>query len=413
MTETVSTVSTDSTVGAAGTSRTAAGTDRTAGPSVVPAGGEPAMVQLLTPEGERTPDPEHDPLVDHLDAAALRERYRAMTLARRLDVEATSLQRQGELALYASSRGQEAAQVGAARALRPQDHVFPTYREHALALSRGVDPLDLLRLYRGTSHGGWDADETNTHGYTLVIGAQTLHATGFAMGVQRDRAVATGAADVDTAVLACLGDGATAQGEVNEAMSWAAVFGAPVVFLCQNNQWAISVPTSRQFAAPLTERAAGFGLPAVRVDGNDVIAVEAVVRAAADRARSGGGPSFVEAWTYRVSAHTTSDDTTRYREDEHDARWAPLDPLVRREAHLRAHDAAAGVAGGEAEGVDAFLAGVASEADELGEALREGVRSLPDPALGSMFDHVYADPHPLVDADRAWVQDWDAEGEQP
>ncbi len=386
---------------------------RTAGAPARPPGDEPAMVQLLTPSGERVPDAEHDPLVAHLDAAALRERYRAMTLARRLDIEATSLQRQGELALHASSRGQEAAQIGAARALRPQDHVFPTYREHALALSRGVAPLDLLRLYRGTSHGGWDAAETNTHGYTLVIGAQTLHATGFAMGVQRDHAVGTGDADVDTAVLACLGDGATAQGEVNEALSWAAVFGAPVVFLCQNNQWAISVPTSRQFAAPLTERAAGFGLPAVRVDGNDVIAVEAVVRAAADRARSGGGPSFVEAWTYRVSAHTTSDDTTRYREDEHDAGWAPLDPLVRLEAHLRALDDAAGVAADDEGGVDAFLAGVAAEADKLGEALREDVRSLPDPEPGSMFDHVYADPHPLVDADRAWVQDWDAEGEQP
>ncbi len=385
-------------------------TTRTGGATAEPSHGEPVMVQLLTPAGERTPDPEHDPLVAALDAEALRERYRAMTLARRLDIEATSLQRQGELALYASSRGQEAAQIGAARGLRPQDHVFPTYREHALAMSRGVAPLDLLRLYRGTSHGGWDAAETNTHGYTLVIGAQTLHATGYAMGVQRDGTVGTGDDDVDTAVVACLGDGATSQGEVNEAMTWAAVFKAPVVFLCQNNQWAISEPNTRQFAAPLTERAAGVGLPSVRVDGNDVIAVEAVVRAAADRARSGGGPTFVEAWTYRVSAHTTSDDTTRYRESDDDALWAPLDPLVRLEAHLRALHAAGS---GEDQDVDAFLADVAAEADVLGEALRGDVRDLPDPEPASMFDHVYADRHPLVDEERAWMQDWNAEGDQP
>ncbi len=390
-------------------------TTRTSGPptdeALVEAG--PAMVQLLTPAGDRTPDAEHDPLVAHLDAQALRERYRAMALARRLDIEATSLQRQGELALYASSRGQEAAQIGAAHALRPQDHVFPTYREHALAMSRGVAPLDLLRLYRGTSHGGWDASETNTHGYTLVIGAQTLHATGYAMGVQRDQSVGTGDPEVDTAVLACLGDGATAQGEVNEALTWSAVFQAPVVFLCQNNQWAISEPNERQFAAPLTERAAGFGLPAVRVDGNDVIAVEAVLRAAADRARSGGGPSFVEAWTYRVSAHTTSDDTTRYREAEHDAHWAPLDPLTRLEAHLRAIEAGGADASAGEQDVDALLADLAVEADALGESLRSGVRSLPDPLPESMFDHVYADPHPLIDAERSWMQDWNAEGEQP
>ena len=376
---------------------------RAAGPSVTsdpsdPSDGGPAMVRLLRPDGQRVPDPEHDAAVAHVDLAVLAERYRAMALARRLDVEATALQRQGEMALWASALGQEAAQVGAAAALAPQDHVFPTYREHALAQGRGLDPLDLLRLYRGTSHGGWDPAASRFHLYTLVIGAQTLHATGYAMGVQRDGAVGTGDAGVDTAVLACLGDGATSQGEVSEAMTWAGVFGAPVVFFCQNNQWAISEPTARQSRVPLVQRAAGFGLPAVRVDGNDVLAVEAVVRAAVDRARGGGGPSFVEAWTFRVAAHTTSDDTTRYRGDAEEAAWAARDPLDRVERHLRA-----GL--GDA-GVDALLAEVAAAGDALGARLREGVRAIPDPAPTAMFDHVYADPHPLVEEERAWLEGW-------
>ena len=373
---------------------------RAAGPSDPPdpSDGGPAMVQLLRPDGRRVPDPEHDALVAHVDLGVLGERYRAMALARRVDVEATALQRQGEMALWASALGQEAAQVGAAAALAPQDHVFPTYREHALAQGRGLDPLDLLRLYRGTSHGGWDPAASRFHLYTLVIGAQTLHATGYAMGVQRDGAVGTGDPGADTAVLACLGDGATSQGEVSEAMTWAGVFEAPVVFFCQNNQWAISEPTARQWRVPLVQRAAGFGLPAVRVDGNDVLAVEAVVRAAVDRARSGGGPSFVEAWTFRVAAHTTSDDTTRYRGDAEEAAWAARDPLDRVERHLRA-----GL--GEA-GVDALLAEVAAAGDALGARLREGVRAIPDPAPTAMFDHVYADPHPLVEEERAWLEGW-------
>ncbi len=365
------------------------------------------MVQLLTPAGERPevapdgPAAPYAPLVAHLGDDDLRDRHRRMSLVRRFDVEATALQRQGELALWASCSGQEAAQVGAAAALAAQDHVFPSYREHGIALGRGIDPVALLQLYRGTSHGGWDPAETGFHLYTLVIGAQTLHATGYAMGVQRDGAVGTGDPGRDTAVLACFGDGASAQGEVSEAMVWAGVFSAPVVFFCQNNQWAISEPNERQMRAPLPRRAEGFGFPGVRVDGNDVLAVEAVVRAAGDRARAGEGPMLVEAWTYRMAAHTTSDDTTRYRERGEEAHWRERDPITRLEAHLR----------GASEGVDAFLADVAAEADALGERVRRGVRALADPAPTSMFDHVYADPHPLVEEERAWLGEWVAAGE--
>jgi 2-oxoisovalerate dehydrogenase E1 component alpha subunit len=363
------------------------------------------MVQLVDRLGARTSEAdggEHAARVAHLGAEELRERYRAMALLRRFDVEATALQRQGELALWASCSGQEAAQVGAAAALAAQDHVFPSYREHGLAIARGIDPVDLLQLYRGTANGGWDPASTGVHIYTLVIGAQTLHATGYAMGVQRDGAVGTGEPGRDTAVLACFGDGATAQGEVSEALNWAAVFNAPVVFFCQNNQWAISEPNERQTAVPLYQRAAGFGLPGVRVDGNDVLAVEAVVGAALDRARAGEGPTLVEAFTYRMAAHTTSDDTTRYRTRSEEAYWTERDPLARLEAHLRATGGAD----------DAFFDALTGDADALGARVRRGVRALVDPEPTSMFDHVYADPHPLVEEERAWLADWVAAGEQ-
>ena len=365
------------------------------GASTVSSTDDVPLVQLLDPAGHRRDDAVYGPLVAHLTEDDLRARYRSMALVRRVDVEATALQRQGELALWASCSGQEAAQVGAAAALAPHDHVFPSYREHGLAMGRGIDPVALLQLYRGTTHGGWDPAEHGFHLYTLVVGAQVLHATGYAMGVQRDGAVGTGDPARDTAVLACFGDGASAQGEVSEAMVWAGVFDAPVVFFCQNNQWAISAPSTRQMRAPLPRRAEGFGFPGVRVDGNDVLAVEAVVRAAADRARSGGGPVLVEAWTYRMAAHTTSDDTSRYRLDAEEAEWLARDPLTRLEAHLRSL--------GDA---DAFLAEVSAEADALGQRVRAGVRALVDPDPRSMFDHVYADPHPLVEEERAWLDDW-------
>src|SRR5918998_2012433 len=263
---------------------------------------QPDLVQLLSPEGERLEHPEYS--ID-VSAEELRGLYRDLVLVRRWDVEATALQRQGELGIWASLLGQEAAQVGAGRAMQPGDMAFPTYREHGVAWTRGVDPLHVISLFRGVDNGGWDPVATGFNLYTVVIGAQTLHATGYAMGLQRDGA--------ETAALAFLGDGATSQGEVNEAMIWAASFSAPVVFFCQNNQYAISVPLERQSRVPLYQRAAGFGFPGVRVDGNDVLAVLAVTRAALPAAREGQGPTFVEAFTYRMGAHTTSDDPTRYR----------------------------------------------------------------------------------------------------
>src|SRR4051812_7498581 len=341
---------------------------------------QPDLVQLLTPEGERVEHPEYS--VDVTDEE-LRELYRDLTLVRRWDVEATALQRQGELGIWASLLGQEAAQVGAGRALVAGDMAFPTYREHGVAWTRGVDPLQVISLFRGVDMGSWDPVATGFNLYTVVIGAQTLHATGYAMGLQRDSA--------ESAALAFLGDGATSQGEVNEAMIWAATFAAPVVFFCQNNQYAISVPIERQSRVPLFQRAAGFGFPGVRVDGNDVLAVLAVTRAALAAAREGQGPTFIEAFTYRMGAHTTSDDPTRYRLASELEEWKLRDPIARLKAYL----SRSGLAD------HAFFGSVDAEADDLAARIRKGTVEMPDPQPTEMFDHVYAEQTPPLAAARA------------
>jgi 2-oxoisovalerate dehydrogenase E1 component alpha subunit len=348
---------------------------------------QPDLIQLLTPEGERVEHPDY-PL--EVSDQELRDIYRDLVLVRRWDVEATALQRQGELGIWASLLGQEAAQVAAGRALRPDDMAFPTYREHGVAWTRGVDPLHVISLFRGVDYGGWDPAATGFNLYTVVIGAQCLHATGYAMGLQRDGA--------ESATLAFLGDGATSQGEVNEAMIWAATFGAPVVFFCQNNQYAISVPIERQSRVPLFQRAAGFGFPGVRVDGNDVLAVLAVTRAALAAARDGQGPTFIEAFTYRMGAHTTSDDPTRYRLASELEEWKLRDPIARVKAHL----ARSGVADHD------FFDAVEAEADQLAARIRTGTLEMPDPPGTAMFDSVYAETTPELEHQRAEFVDYHA-----
>ena len=230
----------------------------------------PDLIQLLTPEGERV---EHPDFSFDLDDDAIKGLYRDLVMTRRIDTEATALQRQGELGIWAQLLGQEAAQIGSGRAMRAQDFAFPTYREHGVAWCRGIDPLRLLGLFRGVDQGGWDPSDDGFGLYTIVIGAQTLHATGYAMGMQRDGVIGTGDPDRDAAVIAYFGDGATSQGDVNEAFIWASVFNAPVVFFCQNNQWAISEPIERQTQDPAVPAGArASASPGVRVDGNDVLA---------------------------------------------------------------------------------------------------------------------------------------------
>ncbi|HWS57114.1 MAG TPA: pyruvate dehydrogenase (acetyl-transferring) E1 component subunit alpha [Actinotalea sp.] len=353
---------------------------------------------MLTPTGDRLARPDHDHRVAHLDPDALRGFYRDMVLVRRFDTEATALQRQGELGLFTQALGQEAAQVGSGRALSPQDYVFPSYREHGVAHTRGVDLVDLLRQFRGVDHGGWDPREHNFHLFTLVIGSHTLHATGYAMGVQRDGLVGTGDPARDTAVVVYYGDGATSQGDVSEAMVFAAVTNAPLVLFCQNNQWAISVPVAGQTRVPLVERGRGFGIPSVQVDGNDVLACYAVTAQALERAHGGGGPTYIEAVTYRMGAHTTSDDPSRYRTAAEEASWRRRDPIDRLRAHLV----------GLGELPQEFIDGVEAEADALGERVRREVRAMRPPAARTMFDHVYATPHAVVESERAWFEAYEA-----
>ncbi len=338
------------------------------------------LVQLLTPEGERVHHPDYD--VDFTDEQ-YRGLYRDLVLVRRIDVEATALQRQGELGIWAALLGQEAAQVGSGRALRTKDFAFPTYREHGVAWCRGVDPLTLLGLFRGVSNGGWDPQEKRFNLYTIVIGSQTLHATGYAMGIVKDGAV--GGPDGE-AVIAYFGDGASSQGDVNEAFVWASVYNSPVVFFCQNNQWGISTPTAAQTRIPLYQRARGFGFPGLRVDGNDVLASYAVTRRALDEARNGNGPTLIEAFTYRMGAHTTSDDPTRYRLASELEAWKLKDPLERMKSFLYKQQL-----------VDAdFFAGLDAESDALAARIRKGCLEMPDPDPLSIFDDVYAETTPLL-----------------
>jgi 2-oxoisovalerate dehydrogenase E1 component alpha subunit len=337
------------------------------------------LVQLLTPEGERLDHPRY-PL--DLTAEQVQGLFRDMTLARRFDTEAMALQRQGELGLWVPLLGQEAAQIGAARALAPSDYVFPSYREHGIALCRGVTVSELMKIWRGTEHGGWDADKLRFAEYTIVIGAQTLHAVGYAMGVQRD--------DASEAVLACFGDGASSQGDVNEAFVWAGAQNAPVVFYCQNNQWAISARPETQTRVPLYHRASGYGFPGVRVDGNDVFACLAVTGAALERARAGQGPMLIEAYTYRMSAHTSSDDPTRYRDEAELDAWRMKDPIERVRAYLTKNELVS----------EAFFESVDAEADALGRRVREECRAMPDPSPRAIFEHVYAGEHQQLAEER-------------
>jgi 2-oxoisovalerate dehydrogenase E1 component alpha subunit len=358
-------------------------------------------VQLLDPAGRLVESEAGDELRPHVDALGddqLRSMHRDMVLTRRFDREAAALARQGQLALWVPSHGQEGAQVGVAHASRPHDHLFPSYREHAVALAKGVDPVDILRLLRGHTHGGWTpADRGNFHVYTLVIGSQTLHATGYAMGLTLDGKTATGDPEVDQAVITFFGDGATSQGDVSEALVFAASFQTPELFFLQNNQWAISVPVATQSRTPLVNRAIGFGVPGTRIDGNDVLASYAVSRRDLDAARSGGGPRFIEAMTYRIGAHTSSDDPTKYRTDDELQSWIARDPIERFEAFLRSRG----------EG-DAFFAGLDAEGDDLGADIRRRTLELEKPEPRSMFDNVYSEPHPVMREQREWLASYES-----
>src|ERR1700676_4984443 len=331
-------------------------------------------VQLVAPDGAPTSE---DRYTRDLPPETLSWLYELMVVTRDLDSEFINLQRQGELALFASCRGQEAAQIGAAACLRKTDWLFPQYREIGVFLLRGITPAQMGAVWRGKWHGGLGFTERCCAPISIQIGTHGLHAVGAAMGAQRLGA--------DSVTVGLLGHGATSEGDAHEALNFAAVFKAPCVFFVQNNQWAISVPISHQMAAPsIAHRAIGYGMPGIRVDGNDVLACYAVTAQAAQRAREGGGPTLVEAVTYRMGPHTTSDDPTRYRSDEEVAHWAALDPIPRYRNYLR-H------VGVWTERLDER---VRAKSARMRTELRDAVVEAPDIAVTEMFDTTYADITP-------------------
>ena len=341
----------------------------------VSAGGvELAPVRLVDPDGSPTAE---DRYSRDLPPETLSWLYELMVVTRDLDGEFINLQRQGELALFASCRGQEAAQIGATACLRKTDWLFPQYREIGAFLLRGITPAQMGAVWRGKWHGGLGFTEKCCAPIAIPIGTHGLHAVGAAMGAQR--------LGEDSVTLAFLGDGATSEGDAHEALNFAAVFKAPCVFFIQNNQWAISVPVSHQMAAPsIAHRAIGYGMPGIRVDGNDVLACYAVTAEAAERARDGGGPTLIEAVTYRMGPHTTSDDPTRYRSQDEVAHWA---------ASIRFRGTAT-ICSRPGCGPSGWRSGSRRNRSDCERELREAVVGAADFDVAEMFDTVYHDITP-------------------
>jgi 2-oxoisovalerate dehydrogenase E1 component alpha subunit len=336
------------------------------------------IFRLVAPDGSVVGDVEVG-----LSEDERRELLRLMIRSRRLDRECWALQRQGELTVYPPFEGQEAAQVGSAFALGPDDFVFPSFRELAAAVVRGVDVVEYLQYHRGTWHGGpYDPIASRFAPICVPVATQIVHAVGWAMGSKLDGSTACS--------LAYFGDGSASEGDFHEGANLAAVFGAPAILFCQNNGWAISVPSHRQFAAPIADRAAGYGMPGVRVDGNDVLAVYAVTRAALERARAGEGPTLIEAVTYRIGSHSTADDASRYRDEDEVAAWRERDPIDRYRSYLL----------GDGTIDETFVRSCDDEAEAWVADVRADLTALGEPPASEMFDHAFADPPPTLLAQR-------------
>jgi pyruvate dehydrogenase E1 component alpha subunit len=347
-------------------------------PSFLPADGGPQ--RLIDPDGRADPDACR---LRRPDGPTLARLHAAMVIGRRFDAQATALTKQGRLAVYPSSRGQEACQVGAVLALAEADWLFPTYRDSVAVLTRGVDPVELLSLLRGEWHCGYDPYEHRVAPQCTPLATNTLHAVGLAHAARLK--------GEDIAALVLLGDGATSEGDTHEALNFAAVWRAPVVFLVQNNGYAISVPLAKQTAAPsLAYKGVGYGTRSLLVDGNDAAAVYAAVRDALDRGRAGEGPTLIEALTYRVEAHTNADDAGRYRDADEVDRWLARDPIARLEAYLRAAGALD----------DAAAERLAVEAERLAADVRARLGAEPAAEPDALFAHVYAEPTRALRAQR-------------
>jgi len=312
---------------------------------------------------------------ERVDPELLRRLYAELVRGRRYNAQATALTKQGRLAVYPSSTGQEACEVAAALVLEERDWLFPSYRDTLAAVARGLDPVQALTLLRGDWHTGYDPREHRIAPLCTPLATQLPHAVGLAHAAHLK--------GDDVVALALVGDGGTSEGDFHEALNFAAVWRAPVVFLVQNNGFAISVPLDKQTAAPsLAHKAVGYGMPGRLVDGNDAAAVYEVLSDAIAHARAGGGPTLVEAVTYRMEAHTNADDDKRYRGDSEVEAWRAHDPIALLERELT-----------ERGLLDEAGTRAAREAAEAMAAdLRERMNQ--DPALDPMdlFAHVYAQP---------------------
>ena len=340
-----------------------------------------APLQLIDADGRPGQNPGE---LTRPEPEILVELHRRMVFGRRFDQQATTLTKQGRLAVYPSSHGQDACQVGAVLALRGQDWLFPTYRDTVAIVTRGVDPVEALTLLRGDWHCGYDPYQYRVAPQCTPLATNTLHAVGLAHAARLKRE--------DAVALVLLGDGATSEGDTHEALNFAAVWKAPVVFLVQNNGYAISVPLAKQTAAPtLAAKGVGYGIGSLLIDGNDAAAVYAAVRGCVERAAAGGGPALIEAVTYRIEAHTNADDAARYRADDEVRAWLARDPIARLEAFLRA----AGLLGEQ----DAKQ--LAEDAEELARTVRDRLSQDADVDPAELFAHVYTRPTAALERQRA------------
>jgi pyruvate dehydrogenase E1 component alpha subunit len=308
------------------------------------------------------------------DPALLRTLYAQLVRGRRYNTQATALTRQGRLAVYPSTTGQEACEVAAALVLEDRDWLFPSYRDTLAAVARGLDPVQALSLLRGDWHTGYDPYEHRIAPLCTPLATQLPHAVGLAHAARLK--------GDDVVALALVGDGGTSEGDFHEALNFAAVWRAPVVFLVQNNGYAISVPLDKQTAAPsLAHKAVGYGMPGRLVDGNDAPAVHEVLSDAVRRARSGGGPTLVEAVTYRMDAHTNADDATRYRSAAEVDAWRAHDPITLLERELTDRGLI------DEDGIRA----VREDAEALAAAMRDQLNEDPELDPMELFTHVYAE----------------------
>ncbi|WP_455835197.1 pyruvate dehydrogenase (acetyl-transferring) E1 component subunit alpha [Pseudarthrobacter siccitolerans] len=340
----------------------------------------------LKPEGEQGTEPGHEyPLPGDEELLAA---YEQLVVGRRVNDQNSALVRQGRMAVYPSSHGQEACQVAAALCLSDGDWMFPTYRDAVAVMTRGVDPVQVMTIFRGDWHGGFDPLKHKVGIQCTPLTTQLLHAVGVAHAAKLR--------GEDTVVLAMCGDGATSEGDFHEALNFAAVFHLPVIFFVQNNKYAISVPLAHQSVAPsLAHKAVGYGMAGERVDGNDVVALLAVLDRAVALAREGSGPLLVEANTYRMQAHTNADDDTRYRESAEVAEWRAKDPVNRMRAYLTDRGLLD----------DSVESRIAAHAEAVATQLREGLSEDVPVDPQELFRHVFAKPTPQLKEQSALLAD--------